>query len=149
MKYTKAIFDDIFMNYNIDKNRVHLIGISNGGFFASLVAVKFNKIIASACIYMGGTAEDVTDLFPEVDRKVPLLFVIGTKDRMMRFTQDARELFTAGGYYVEFVTVEGVGHVYITNKERQIWNFFSRYSLLDMPSPIEQKVLPKKKSKRG
>jgi len=113
-------------------------------FFASLLAVKFNAIIASACIYMGGTIEDIVDIFPDVVRKVPLLFIVGTKDRMLRFTTDAKEIFLKGGYYVEFETVEGAGHVYYSNKEQRIWNFFKGNTLLDTPTSNDVK---KKKEK--
>ena len=98
--YIKELIDAIKLEYNVDSNRVYLVGHSNGGFMSYQVAYNHPSIIAAVVSLAGASHDEVR---PAPAGKVHTLQIHGTRDLSIRFSGG----FTFGSAYpgaVETVT---------------------------------------------
>lgn len=90
-KVTKdlALFDVLLAglsrDYKIDADRVYVLGMSNGGYFAHLVAKERSKKVAAAASHSGPLGLQ-TLLGINAARKFPVLIIHGDKDNLLPVT---------------------------------------------------------------
>jgi polyhydroxybutyrate depolymerase len=76
--YLAAVIAEVQANFNVDPNRIHLIGHSNGGFMSYRMACDHADTIASIASLAGATWDDPTDCTPS--EPVHALQIHGTLD---------------------------------------------------------------------
>lgn len=135
-----ALLKDVRGEYSIDARRIYVTGMSNGGYFAHLVAKERSTVIAAAAPHstmlglqtLGGI---------QAERKFPVLIVHGDRDRIfpLSVARENRDKYAKEGHKVELLELPGVGHTW-GDKEKvndAIWKFFAA------------NPLPEKKGKTG
>ncbi len=107
--FLDAILDDIGNQYPIDRNRVHLIGHSAGGYVAILLALGNSSAYAGAVSISGSTCYDECDattvaLAKSAD-KLPILLVHNPADHVVNPGTSERlySLLSAEGYTTELI----------------------------------------------
>jgi polyhydroxybutyrate depolymerase len=84
-----AVIDDIAGHYPLDRNRVYVTGMSNGGMFAYVLAAVhpewFAGIAPVAAAIGGMTRAGQTYLIPLPDRPVSVMIIHGMKDRLVLY----------------------------------------------------------------
>ena len=80
--FTRRLLDDLASAYCVDPARVFAAGISNGGFFSSLLACRLNDRIAAIATVAG---EGFPDEACEGKKPVPVLIFHGTEDATVPF----------------------------------------------------------------
>lgn len=82
----KAIVDWAIKNYNVDPDRVCVMGMSLGGFGTLDFCARYPDMVAAAMALCGGaTAKDLSGL-----NRVPLWIIHGTADRAVPISQSRR-----------------------------------------------------------
>ena len=135
-KVTKdlAFFDELLKTlqakYKIDADRIYVLGMSNGGYFAHLVGKERSKTVAAVMSHSGPLGLQ-TLLGIKADRKFPVMIVHGDKDVILSvdFARENRDKYKKEGHDVTYVEVTGSGHEWATKQKinEQIWEFFEKH----------------------
>lgn len=129
-----AFFDELLKavhaKYHIDENRVYVLGMSNGGYFAHLVGKERSRTVAAVMSHSGPLGLQ-TLLGIGADRKFPVMIVHGDKDIILsvEFARENRDKYKKEGHEVKYVEIAGMGHEWATKQKvnEQIWEFFEKH----------------------
>ena len=114
-----AFFDELLKTlqakYKIDPDRVYVLGMSNGGYFAHLVGKERSKAVAAVMSHSGPLGLQTLGGV-KADRKFPVMIVHGDKDRLLsvEFARENRDKYKKEGHEVKYVEVAGLGHQWAT-----------------------------------
>ena len=128
-----AFFDELLKTlqakYKIDADRVYVLGMSNGGYFAHFVGKERSKVVAAVMSHSGPLGLQTLGGV-KADRKFPVMIVHGDKDRLLsvEWARENRDKYTKEGHDVKYVEVAGLGHEWATKQKinDQIWEFFEK-----------------------
>jgi polyhydroxybutyrate depolymerase len=85
--YLKALIEQVQADYNVDPQRIFLVGHSNGGFMSYRMACDHSDTIAAVASLAGATFLDSADC--AADEPVSVLQIHGTADATIAFDGDA------------------------------------------------------------
>lgn len=137
LAFFDALLKDLVGKYQIDTNRIYVLGMSNGAYFANIVAKERSKQIAAMAGHSGGL--DVKNLAAGVNanRKYPLIIVHGKEDKILplKLALASKEKYEKEGHEVEYVEVPNLGHQWATKIDvnEKIWKFFADHPLNAKP----------------
>jgi polyhydroxybutyrate depolymerase len=122
-------FDQLLIHlskdYEIDRNRVYAVGMSNGASFVQLLAVARSKEIAAIAAYSGSKLSHIGSF----KNPLPIMLVVGGNDLASREMKTDADQYRSDGHVVEFVSVPGLGHEWPAGHNAEMWNFLSQHSL--------------------
>lgn len=132
VKNDLAFFDALLAKltaaYKLDPERLYVVGMSNGGYFAHLVAKERSQTVAAVASHSGPLGLQ-TLLGVNADRKFPVLIVHGDQDNILSvdFARENRDKYKKEGHEVKYVELAGLGHVWATKADinETIWKFFA------------------------
>lgn len=132
LAFFDALIAKLSAEYKIDSNRLYVVGMSNGGYFAHLVGKERSTQVAAVCSHSGPLGLQ-TLLGIHAKRKFPVLIVHGDKDRILSvdFARENRAKYKREGHEVQYVEVAGLGHLWATKQDinETIWKFFDEHPL--------------------
>jgi polyhydroxybutyrate depolymerase len=79
VRFVECIIDKVEQSYSVDKRRVYITGMSNGGMMAYRLATEIPQKIAAVIVISAGLAVDNFD----AAKDVPVLHIHGTEDRFV------------------------------------------------------------------
>lgn len=127
-----ALLAEIQSRYQIDSQRIFIIGMSNGGYFAHLVGKERSKTIAAVCSHSGPLGLQTLGGI-KAERKFPVLIIHGEQDRLLSvvFARENRDKYTREKHEVKYVEVPRLGHFWAhqVNINETIWEFFASHPL--------------------
>lgn len=134
VKNDLAFFDALLAKlkeeYRIDPDRVYVVGMSNGGYFAHLVGKERSKTVAAVASHSGPLGLQ-TLLGIGAERKFPVLIIHGDKDNILpvEWARDNRDKYIKEGHEVKYVEIPGFGHFWATKQDinETIWKFFAEH----------------------
>ncbi len=111
LAFFDALFQEIRRKYPVTGEKAFLVGMSNGAFFANLLAWCRPEVVAGLVLHSGGLGV-VARKGIQAKVAFPVMIVHGTEDRIVPFSQGqkARDLYQEAGFPVEFIEVPGMGH---------------------------------------
>lgn len=133
VKEDLAFFDHLLKTiqakYKVNPDRVYVLGMSNGGYFAHLVGKERSKTVAAVVGH--STALGLQTLGGiKAERKFPVMIVHGDRDNILpvEWARENRDKYKKEGHDVTYVEVKGMGHVWATEQKinEQIWEFFEK-----------------------
>jgi len=123
-----ALYDRATSKYNIDLNRVYLVGMSNGAYFTHVVASQRAGKIAAIAAHSGGLGLIRT---VEVENKYAVLLIHGDKDGIVNVEESrrARDAYLKWRHPVELVELAGRRHFWATSGgiNERIWTYFEKH----------------------
>ena len=127
-----AVFDHVTSKYNVDLRRVYATGMSMGGYFCNLLALKRSERLAAIAPHSGGLgALAVRGI--DAKKKYAVMIVHGDEDKIVKVEEGraSRDAYAKAGHAVEYVEVKGLGHVWATkeNITERMWKFFLDHPL--------------------
>lgn len=132
LAFFDALLADLKARYPIDPDRVYVLGMSNGGYFAHLVGKERSKTVAAVASH-SGTLGLQTLLGVNADRKFPVLIVHGDRDNILKveWARENRDKYAREGHEVKYVEVPGLGHAWAgkQNVNDTAWQFFAAHPL--------------------
>jgi polyhydroxybutyrate depolymerase len=81
--YLRALIDSIIANYNVDLQRVYIVGHSNGGFMAYRMACDHADVVTAIVSVAGATYHNLNDCTPS--HPVHVLQIHGTADTNVQY----------------------------------------------------------------
>ena len=127
-----ALLRHLSASYLIDADRVYVLGMSNGGYFAHLVGKERSKIVAAVASHSGPLGLQ-TLLGVNAERKFPVLIIHGDKDNILPvdWARENRDKYKREGHEVKYVELPGLGHQWATKSDinETIWKFFDEHPL--------------------
>jgi len=131
LAFFDALLARLTADYKIDANRVYVVGMSNGGYFAHLVGKERSKTIAAVASHSGPLGLQ-TLLGINAERKFPVLIIHGDKDNIMpvEWARENRDKYKKEGHEVKYVEIAGMGHIWATKQDinETIWTFFADHT---------------------
>ena len=123
-----ALLARLSTNYRIDADRVYVLGMSNGGYFAHLLAKERSHTIAAVAAHSGLLGLQTLGGV-QAERKFPVLIVHGTHDWIFSywFARENAEKYRREGHEVKYVEIAGLGHAWAAGINEQIWEFFASH----------------------
>jgi poly(3-hydroxybutyrate) depolymerase len=110
-KFMSEIVAWLDNNLSVDKNRMHIVGFSNGGSFSSYCGLTLTHVFASAISSAGATIGDTTF---SVTNKIPIILQVGNSDPKftnMPFPMDIEALVS------QYPVVQSIMSTYQTSLE--------------------------------
>lgn len=132
-----AVVDYVIERYNVDENRIYVIGMSMGGSGTYRVAAAYPDRIAAAITMCGSCWVDVEPL-----TKVPLWILHGTKDTATPFSRstDAVEKMRkiSGISRLRYTWLEGCNHSILARVflMQEVYDWMFSHSLDDPGRPV-------------
>jgi polyhydroxybutyrate depolymerase len=134
VKADVALFDALIAkltaDYRIDADRIFVLGMSNGGYFAHLVGKERSTTVAAVASHSGLLGLQ-TLLGINAERKFPVLIIHGDKDNVLpvKWARENRDKYAREGHEVKYVELAGQGHVWGTKADinETIWKFFDEH----------------------
>lgn len=115
------LLEHLGKRFNLDRNRIYLIGMSNGASFAQLVAFVRSNVAAVAA-HSGVKPTELKDAICPF----PVLLLVGADDSAVtRVRSDAAE-YRANGHAVELIVIPGLNHEWRPEHSRAVWDFLSK-----------------------
>ena len=90
VKYIGKVLDDVEAAFNVDKKRIYVTGLSNGGMMCYRIAAEMSERIAAIAPVAGTMAIEKY----EPKRPVPVLHFHGTKDPLVPYNGPPNKEFT-------------------------------------------------------
>lgn len=97
------VLEDVARTYHIDRNRVYLTGMSNGGIGAFKIGIQFADRFAGIAPMAGGVPDPFLPLLEDL-RNTPVYIIHGKKDEVMpvELSRAVYQRLSALGYDVTF-----------------------------------------------
>jgi polyhydroxybutyrate depolymerase len=132
LAFFDALVAEISAKYEVDANRIYVLGMSNGGYFAHLVGKERSTKVAAVCSHSGPLGLQ-TILGINAERKFPVMIVHGDKDRLfdVKIARENRDKYEREKHEVKYVEVPGLNHFWASDVKinNQIWDFFEKHPL--------------------
>jgi poly(3-hydroxybutyrate) depolymerase len=132
LEFFDALVAEVKSRHRIDADRVYVLGMSNGGYFAHLVAKERSKSVAAVASHSGPLGLQ-TLLGVNAERKFPVMIIHGDKDNILPvdFARENRDKYRKEKHEVKYVEVAGLGHAWATKEKinEQMWEFFAAHPL--------------------
>jgi polyhydroxybutyrate depolymerase len=133
VKNDLAFFDDLLKTiqgkYKVDPDRIHVLGMSNGGYFAHLIGKERSKTVAAVAGHSTSLGLQTLGGI-KAERKFPVMIVHGDQDRILpvEWARENRDKCKKEGHDVTYVEIKGMGHTWATEQKinEQIWEFFEK-----------------------
>lgn len=119
------LLKDIKQQYDIDPQRVYVVGMSQGATFVHWLIRQRSAQIAAAAAHSGAPPGGV-DL-PQTN--VPILLIAGQEDPVHGAIRSAADQYQATGTQSRFISVPGLGHNWSATHNEAIWTFLNQEHL--------------------
>ncbi len=132
LEFFDALLAELKTRHHIDAERIYVLGMSNGGYFAHLVGRERSKVVAAVACHSGALGLQ-TLLGVKAERKFPVMIVHGDKDDVVpiEFARENRDKYTKEKHAVKYVEVAELRHEWATKQKinDEIWEFFEKHPL--------------------
>jgi predicted peptidase len=126
-KDTMNVLNMALREFNVDKNRIYLMGHSMGGGGALHLGEKYSDIWAA----VAGVAPAAFGFQWSKDQKlkdVPLLIIVGEDDRLIKGSEQLADQLKGLGFKVEYKSLPGLDHGEIIGGSMpDVFDFFNRH----------------------
>jgi polyhydroxybutyrate depolymerase len=130
LEFFDALLAKLTTDYKIDFDRIYVVGMSNGGYFAHLVGKERSTTVAAVASHSGPLGLQ-TLAGVNATRKFPVLIVHGAKDNILPvdWARENRDKYTKEGHEVKYVELPELGHTWATRADvnETIWKFFAEH----------------------
>ncbi len=132
LEFFDALLSRIQHEYRIDPRRIYLVGMSNGGYFAHLIAKERSTTIAAVMSHSGPLGlQTLAGIHAE--RKFPVMIVHGMDDRIFphAIARENRDKYVREGHEVKYIEVPQLGHTWAKDIHinETMWEFFDQHPL--------------------
>lgn len=125
VRFFDQLLDHLSGRYDIDRDQVYAIGMSNGGTFAQLLASARSNEIAAVVTHSGPKPVDLNS----ADRRFPIMLLVGADDSASSSMQSDADQYRTNGHVVKFISVPHLAHEWSTRYNSEIWDFLSQNPL--------------------
>ncbi len=122
-------FDQLLKNlgadYDIDGDRVYLVGMSNGATFVQLLAKVRSSVVAAVVAHSGARLP----VPGHASHPFSILLIVGADDFVAGTVRSDLKYYRSAGHHSELILVSELGHEWSTQHNVQAWDFMVRNPL--------------------
>jgi polyhydroxybutyrate depolymerase len=130
LAFFDALLGHLKKTYRIDPDRIYVLGMSNGGYFAHVVGKERSKVVAAVASHSGPLGLQTLGGI-KAERKFPVMIVHGDQDRLLpvEWSRESKQKYAREGHEVKYVEVAGLGHTWAAKEKinEQLWEFFEKH----------------------
>lgn len=123
-----ALLPELAGHLPADTTRVHVVGMSNGAYFAHFLGARRSDRVAGVVAHSGGLGV-LSRRGIGARRKYPVLIVHGAEDRVVPVAEArrARDVYRREGHPVDYVELPGLGHARsdAAGIDARVWAFLA------------------------
>ncbi|APB33028.1 esterase lipoprotein [Gloeomargarita lithophora Alchichica-D10] len=82
--FINQLIDEVHRTYTLDQQRIYVTGISNGGFFAQVLACELSHRLAAVAVVSSNLPQGLAENCPAT-QSVPILYILGTNDPLIPY----------------------------------------------------------------
>jgi polyhydroxybutyrate depolymerase len=128
LRFLDALVGEMQRTRNTDPQRIYVLGMSNGGYFAVVVASRRSQYLAGLAVHSGTAG--VMGFGFQTTRKFPVFVAHGDADPIINI-RDGRylaDLFRRQNHPTEFAEYPGVGHIWARDQgvNDRIWAHWAK-----------------------
>lgn len=123
VRFFDKLLDHLTSVYEIDRDRIYLIGMSNGATFVQMLAAARSNEIAAVVAHSGSRLKGL----PETEYTQPIMLVVGANDLESTAMQTDAEEYRRRGQTVEFISVPRLAHAWSPRHNSDMWRFLSHH----------------------
>ncbi|WP_158545308.1 alpha/beta hydrolase family esterase [Bremerella cremea] len=127
VEFFDAMLIDLARHASIDRERVYVVGMSQGATFVQWLATQRAREIAAVVAHSGGPPKAVDPL----TFSVPIMLIAGSKDPVHGSMKKSADNYLADA---RFVSVPGLGHAWSKPQNQAIWKFLLQHKQI---KPVE------------
>ncbi len=124
-----SVCDELVETLGANRNRIYVVGVSQGGAMCNLLVTQRSERIAAAVCNCGWMPKPLDEQPVQTSHKCPMLFLVGSRDTQVppATVQAASDVFERGQHPVTFRIIEGAPHGwnYRFGVNKIIWDFLS------------------------
>ena len=125
-----ALLARLSATYRIDPDRIYVLGMSNGGYFAHLLAKERSNVIAAVAAHSSALGLQTLGGV-NAERKFPVFIAHGGQDFIFSvwIARENADKYRREGHEVEYVEVPRLGHTWASdeNINERMWAFFAAH----------------------
>ncbi len=125
VQFFDDLLDHLASVQQIDRNRIYLIGMSNGATFAQLLATARSNEIAAIVAHSGSRLKGLA----ECDRTLPIMLIVGANDSESSTMESDADQYRRKGHAVKYIRVPLLAHAWSTRHNEEMWRFLSGHVL--------------------
>jgi poly(3-hydroxybutyrate) depolymerase len=123
LRFFDALLGHLFQRFEIDPDRVYLVGMSNGASFAQLVA--FARPSVAAVVAHSGTKP--RELSTAQD-PFPVLLIVGADDSAADAMRSSVDEYLDNGHAAELISIPGLDHEWSARHNSEMWEFLCKHA---------------------
>ena len=124
LDFFDALVNDLVREHDCDPQRIYLLGMSNGGYFANVIAGLRSRYLAGLAIH-SGSAGVLAINGVDTQRKFPVYVAHGASDTILppQNGRDCARMWRDAGHAVQYEEVGGLGHIWARDQgvNARIW----------------------------
>ncbi len=121
VRFFGQLLEHLTNQFDIDRRRVYLMGMSNGASFVQLLAFSRRDDIAAIVAHSGPRPRGV----PAIGAPLPIMLIVGDNDPALSAMRADADSYRARGRIVELIVVPGLGHEWCERHNPRMWRFLS------------------------
>lgn len=130
MAYFDALVNHLVRGMSLDPRRIYLVGMSNGGYFANVIASRRGRFIAGLGVHSGSAGVLALGRINS-PRKFPVYISHGDADLILTVQngRDQAALYRRENHPVLYEEVAGMGHIWATDPtavNQRMWRFWAQ-----------------------
>jgi polyhydroxybutyrate depolymerase len=124
IRFFDELLAHLLATYDIDADRIYLMGMSNGSSFVQVLATLRSSKVAAIVAHSGSRPYGLG--FP--DGLPPILLVCGSLDSELMAMQIDADNYRAVGTETNFISVPRMGHDWSTRHNPTLWRFLASHT---------------------
>ena len=123
VRYFDQLLDHFTSMHQIDRDRVYVMGMSNGATFAQLLATARSNQIAAVVAHSGSRCNGLAD----GDPTLPMMLIAGENDSACSPMKADADQYRRNGHTVEYVSIPQHAHAWSVRHNNDMWRFLSNH----------------------
>ncbi len=123
VRFFDHLLDTLTSQHEIDRDRIYVMGMSNGATFAQLLATVRANQIAAVIAHSGSRLTGLA----ECDPTLPIMLIVGENDPACSAMSADADQYRRNGNTVEFVSIPRLEHAWSVRHNNEMWRFLSNH----------------------
>lgn len=121
VRFFDRLLEHLAASHPVDRQRVFVIGMSNGGTFAQRLLTSRSDVVAAAVSQAGARGE----LSMESPHRRPILLLVGEDDPALPSMRADFDAYRAAGHSSQWIQIRHLGHAWSPHTNEDVWKFLA------------------------
>lgn len=129
VRFFDQLLEQLSNQYDIDRHRIYLVGMSNGASFCQLLATIRSSDIAAIAAHSGSRPHNLG----APHQRFPIMLLVGEHDSAVPAMRTDAEQYRSDGHDVKIVVVPRLAHAWSSRHNAEMWAFLAQHATPNKP----------------